>query len=213
MTISVNYRESLIYDVHEDYLKATGKQAWAFDVNHKNPSPLWENGGKCTYAMSPINSQDKYSLGYFYCVWLVASWRLSGREENISFLTHQDTIKFQMWELWKFSSDIEKSIVEILSLVEEESLEIWLFWGSAFDRENFRMYWNFLIQLHSFVREVSWKTLKTLIWPSKSQRYNSPSHFYFHNDSQTLDAIYPKQRWGHVPWNFKSSEIFDVIDM
>jgi hypothetical protein len=214
MSIQVKLYEDLdINVVWENPYFFDDKFLWnPFNVDSDNPCNTSINWWSSTYTFSLCDSNDKYSLWYYYCIWVVASGIRRSDGKKVSFLTHADTLKFNISWLGNFPFRFAWLIESILDCVQEDSFDIWVFWWSSFDDNNTRLYWKFLLSLDSIVRKTSWKALNVLIWPSKPYTFTSKSNFYYDNDKEVLHSNYPKQKWNYKPWAFQASEVFDILN-
>lgn len=91
------------------------------------------------YLMSNVSEDDKYSLDYRNCTWVIMTWidRISWK--NISFMTHQDP-KFFLKHKSIFKNDLKQKIDEIIEKSKPWSIDVVLFWWSEWYDLEFEEY-------------------------------------------------------------------------
>ncbi|MFA5830744.1 MAG: hypothetical protein WC878_02835 [Candidatus Paceibacterota bacterium] len=70
---------------------------------------------KESYSVSPLNNENKFSLGYVMCTGVVGVGKDKWTDENISFLSHQFPAIFLPGEMWheKFVADLRARLEEL----------------------------------------------------------------------------------------------------
>ncbi len=91
-----------------------------------------KNGGEDTYVISPIDGRSKHSSAYYNCTGLVVSGMEKETHKEISFLSHQNPVKFLAEAKSLFISDLESSMEEIKKRCEEGTIDAVIFGGNYF---------------------------------------------------------------------------------
>lgn len=80
-----------------------------------------KNGGEKTYVISPLDIDNKYSIGYRNCTYVIWIWKDKETWKNISFLSHQDPREFLIWK--DRHENFKKDLLEILRIFQEKTIK------------------------------------------------------------------------------------------
>jgi len=89
-----------------------------------------KNAGKRTYVISSCDDRNKFSEGYYNCTGII----IAGKDKNgkeISFMSHQDPVKFLGKVKDKFTEDLSERTEEILKKVNKDSIDAIIFGGKG----------------------------------------------------------------------------------
>lgn len=96
-----------------------------------------KNGGEDTYVISPVDERSKESSAYYNCTGLIVSGKEKGTGKEISFLTHQNPIKFLNEAKDEFVKDLESGMREIHERCEEGTIDAVVFGGNYFSLSSY----------------------------------------------------------------------------
>lgn len=98
----------------------------------------FENSGRETYVISPVDNLDKFSVGFMNCTGLIAAGRDKETGENISFLSHQDPNYFLRWGLKKhnFIRNLKTRLKELKERSEEGTIDAVIVGGNYLKDDN-----------------------------------------------------------------------------
>ena len=84
------------------------------------------------YVFSPCNEKDKYSYDYVNCTGIIGIGFNPEMQKEISFLSHQHPLlyKSKRYNPLSFEKHLRQKIREIMSLTDNQTLEIGIFGGN-----------------------------------------------------------------------------------
>ena len=120
------------------------------------------------FSISKTNTKNKYSKRYLNCTWIIAVWKSKENWNNISFLTHQNILKYLKDKNIDliFKKELEKSLKELIKLSEEWSIDIILVWWNSEEEE----YIDTVKFLWEIVNELLWFYPSVLLWKSDKEK-------------------------------------------
>ena len=165
-----------------------------------------------------LNENDKFSTDYFDCTWVVCSWVSKETWKNISFLSHQDSLKILEWSKQSF----EEGIIERLRYMNErtytDTFSVWLFWWSVDSVEmKFSNYFEIVKMIRILVSKTLNRKLDVLIWPNKptlsiwTDEEDMAGHFHYDTTYWVLYSSKPEQL--EIKYNkwFDSHDLYDFL--
>lgn len=120
-----------------------------------------------SFVISNIDSSNKYSKDYLNCTWIIAIWESEETWENISFLTHQNTIWYMEKIKWLdtlFKQKLEESLLELKSKSKNGTIDIVIMWWN--DINDFADYTKTIKFLDNIISESTWISAEVVWWPS-----------------------------------------------
>jgi len=153
-------------------------------------------------VLSHINASDKYSLGYYNCIWMIGIWEQKDEKRNISFLTHLDPRCFLSlkWEK-KSKKELELLISDLKNQSKEKTIDIVMLWWKDTSGlfQQAREYRRSICFLNDIVKEILGYNATVIGWPSIYKDIESISKKHILLDTQ--------QRHVHF---FKNFEVEDA---
>ena len=155
------------------------------------------------FSISKINSNNKYSKRYLNCTWIIAVWKSKEDWTNISFLTHQNTLKYLKDKNIDliFKNNLIKSLEELIKLSEDWSIDIILAWWND-DKKDYGDTIKFLWEI---INDLLWFYPSVILWKSDKEKdivLNTKDRkvYYFKEYSNISENI-----------NFISNEVDNLI--
>ncbi|OGZ43882.1 MAG: hypothetical protein A3J55_00420 [Candidatus Ryanbacteria bacterium RIFCSPHIGHO2_02_FULL_45_17b] len=151
-----------------------------------------------SYAISPVDSKDKYSEGYFICLGIVAVGR--NREgENISFMSHQNPGATFVEEIEeKFSVNLAECLTTLKEQSIEGSIDI-VFLGGQYPRFDSSIteeyYWDAYEESMNKMRDIVFSTINiepTIITGPKTEEdatKENETNAYFSTHDRRLYVV------------------------
>lgn len=143
----------------EETIKTKGAEKVSHNVNYEgDPEDLnesgFENAGKFTYVISPIDAKPKFTEELIMCTSLIAVGCELGTGEELSLLTHQDPRKIVDKKRWVFISALTKKLEELKKRCSVGSIDVVIVGGQFNPDDRTDDYRRTLAILNSVVREV-----------------------------------------------------------
>ncbi|MFA5831637.1 MAG: hypothetical protein WC878_07475 [Candidatus Paceibacterota bacterium] len=200
-----DFREKMPSALHVNFY------AYPEDLDDENI----KNAGIGTYAVSPVNEQNKFSRGYCECTGIVVSGIDKETGKNISFLSHQDPNELLTGHPEKFSADVHSRLLEIKNRCKEGTIDAVIAGGNYITkkgnkgalkstREN---YGDVIPALSEEVRSVLGFDPAVVVGP---KNVPGDDHLYFDNDNRRLYVFRPEtgdvSTESYMPKDFEKQE-------
>lgn len=136
---------------------------WNKDIARQNLTARIDNA----FVFSRIDWTNKFSKTFRNCTWIVAIWEDKNTWENISFLTHQNTIPFLKQKFnfdKKFWDRLLEKIVQLKDMSKEGTVDIVIIgWN---DLNNWKDYKETIKFLDRIIKDEIWFSPTVIWWPT-----------------------------------------------